>query len=146
VSRLVFRLEAPARFDPPAPAGLEFRLLAGPLDWLRLRSALGARLGRSARAKALAKLATPSRALYCVLDDGAIVHHGWLLASVGQVVIGPIATAEAARDRGAATYGLQRAIDAMAARGHRVFEISAAPGNAASLRVIEKCGFTPAGA
>jgi L-amino acid N-acyltransferase YncA len=147
--QLVFRHTLERPFDPRPLDGAEFVLLADPADAWRQRRALARRFGVRALPKVFAKLATRSRLLYAVVQDGALVHEGWLSVSRcraypvadGEVVIGPMATTPPLRGRGLAAYGIQEAMNAMLRRGHRVFYINTSPANLASRRVIDKCGF-----
>jgi RimJ/RimL family protein N-acetyltransferase len=144
----VFRQERSQLFNVPAVHGAAFYFLDSPADAWQLRSALKRRFGVRGLGKTMAKLQTPIRFLYCVLEDRRVIHHGWLLVSrgpypVGQrdVVIGPIETDPARRGRGLAAHGLQEAINAMITRGYTVFYIHTSHGNRAAQRVIAKCGF-----
>jgi L-amino acid N-acyltransferase YncA len=147
--QLVFRHTIERPFDLRPLDGAEFVLLAGPTDAWRQRRALARRVGVRGLPKVFAKLATRSRLLYAVVQDGALVHDGWLSVShcstypvaEGEVVIGPMVTTTPLRGRGLASYGIKEAMNAMLRRGHRVFYINASPANLASRRVIEKCGF-----
>jgi RimJ/RimL family protein N-acetyltransferase len=147
--QLVFRRTLERPFDLRPFDGAEFVLLAGPADAWRQRRALAGRFGVRGLPRVFAKLATRSRLLYAVVQDGAFVHEGWLSVSrcrtypvaEGDVVIGPMATTPPLRGRGLAVYGIQEAVNAMLRRGHRVFYINTSPANHASQRVIDKCGF-----
>ena len=147
--QLVFRRALERPFDLRPVDGTEFVLLAGPADAWRQRRALARRFGVQALPEVLAKLATRSRLLYAVVQDGAFVHDGWLSVSRcdaypvadGDVVIGPMVTTPPMRGQGLASYGIQEAMNAMLGRGHRVFYINTSTVNLASQRVIAKCGF-----
>lgn len=147
--QLIFRRTLKRPFDLWPVDGAEFVLLAGPAGAWRQRGALARRFGVRGLPRVFAKLATRSRLLYAVVQDGALVHDGWLSVSRcraypvadGDVVIGPMATTLQMRGRGLATYGIQEAMNAMLRRGHRVFYINTSPANLASRRVIAKCGF-----
>jgi L-amino acid N-acyltransferase YncA len=147
--QLVFRRTLERPLDPRPVEGSEFVLLTGPADAWRQRRALARRFGVAGLPKVLAKLATRSRFLYAVIQDGAVTHDGWLSVSrcraypvtAGDVVIGPMRTTPQLRGHGLASYGIQEAMNAMLKRGHRVFYINTAPANLASQRVIAKCGF-----
>jgi L-amino acid N-acyltransferase YncA len=149
--QLVFRRVLERPFDPRPIEGAEFVLLAGLAGAWRQRRALARRFGVRRLPKVLAKLATRSRLLYAVVQDGTLVHDGWLSVSRcsaypvadGDVVVGPMSTTPQMRGRGLASYGIQEAMNAMLRRGHRVFYINTSPANLASRRVIEKCGFSP---
>jgi L-amino acid N-acyltransferase YncA len=147
--QLVFRRALERPLDLRPIDGAEFVLLVGPADAWRQRRALARRFGARGLPKVFAKLATRSRLLYAVVQDGALIHDGWLSVSRcraypvadGDVVIGPMATTPPMRGRGLASYGIQEAMNAMLGRGHRVFYINTSPANLASQRVIDKCGF-----
>jgi L-amino acid N-acyltransferase YncA len=147
--QLVFRQALERPFDVRPLDGAEFVLLPGPTDAWRQRRALARRFGGRGLPRVFAKLATRSRLLYAVVQNGALVHDGWLSVSRcrtypvadGDVVIGPMATTPPLRGRGLAAYGIQGAMNAMLRRGHRVFYINTSPANLASRRVIDKCGF-----
>jgi L-amino acid N-acyltransferase YncA len=146
---LVFRRALERPFDRQPIDGAEFVLLAGPADTWRHRRALARRFGARALPKVFAKLATRSRFLYAVVQDGTFIHDGWLSVSRcraypvadGDVVIGPMVTTPQMRNHGLASYGIKEAMNAMLSRGHRVFYINTSPANLASQRVIAKCGF-----
>jgi len=127
-----------------------FHLLSGPVAGLRVSPALLRRYGLRRFAKAILKLATPARLLYCVVDaDGEILHDGWLRLGrwsqfrVGprDVVVGPVRTRQVARRHGLATYGLTSAMKAMRRRGYTTFFIGTTEDNLASRRLIARCGF-----
>jgi GNAT superfamily N-acetyltransferase len=147
--QLIYRQERADLFAMEERKGLEFIFLSWPGAALRHLARLQRCLGWSGTFKTLAKLATRRRFLYLVLERGQVVSTGW--CTVGRcrfykvepdaVVIGPIWSAEDARGRGLATYSLKKALDRLAARGHRVFYIDTFKDNYASQRVIEKTGF-----
>jgi GNAT superfamily N-acetyltransferase len=155
---LVFRQEPAGPLPAGAPpGGASFHLVAGWGGAWRARRHLRAALaeGEALRA-ALLRLAVPRLFFYYFLLDahGRVVHAGRLRATRSGlaplegpgVVIGPIRTDPAVRGRGLATYGLLCAVNAMLARGHRRFYISASEHNVPSLRAIERAGFgAPAG-
>jgi len=148
---LVFSRECRSPLSAVQPEGVTFHLLSGAVAGLRRSPALRRRYGRRGFAKAILKLATPARLLYCVVDeDGEILHDGWLRVGrwsrrpVGprDVVVGPLSTRQRARRRGLATYGVISAMEAMRRRGHTTFFIGTAQDNVASQRLIAKCGFS----
>lgn len=146
---LIYRQERDEPFRSDAPAHATFELLAEPSGAWRRRWALRRCLGLRGSLVAAAKVATSRRLLYCVFVRGAVVSYGWL--TVGRcrlypveerdVVIGPIRTERSERRRGLGSFGVQSAIDAMLARGHRVFFINTSAANAASRRLIARSGF-----
>ena len=129
--------------------GVEFRLLASLGDARPLRGALTRVFGLFGWLKVCVKLAALKRLLYVVIVEGRIVNWGWIAVSFcrhypvedGDVVIGPLETEEADRRQGYATWGVKRAISAMARRGHRVFFINTHEGNLNMQKVIAACGF-----
>jgi GNAT superfamily N-acetyltransferase len=131
--------------------GLRFYLVDSPWRVLRLWRALVSDQGFRAILSVVAKLFAPFRVMYCVAEDGIIVHDGWMvigqspLYEVGRrdVVIGPIGTRPHRRGSGIASFALKRAMGEMRSRGHDVFFIHTYEDNAASRRVIAKCGFGP---
>lgn len=133
----------------PDIEGLQFYLLDTPARGARLWLPLMHDHGARALPRVIAKLIAPFRMMYCLVEDGAIVHHGWMVVGrsplyhVGpaDVVIGPISTREDRRGRGFAPFGLGKAMRAMQARGHPAFFIHTYDHNAASQRAIAKCGF-----
>lgn len=148
---LVYRQRISEARPAKLVADAQFHLIDSPwklykvwIAWVRCRGA-----GRLPRV--MARLVGPDRVMYCVVEKDRIVHEGWLavgrspLYDVGgsDVVIGPMETDECARGRGHASFGLERAIQAMHARGHDVFYIHTDDSNAASRSVIRKCGFGP---
>jgi len=147
--QLVFRRALERPFDPRPIEDAEFVLLAGLAGAWRQRRPLARRFGVRGLPKVFAKLATRSRLLYAVVQDGAFVHDGWLSVSHcrtyavadGDVVIGPMTTTMPMRGHGLASYGIQEAMNAMLRRGHRIFYIGTSPANLASQQVIHKCGF-----
>jgi L-amino acid N-acyltransferase YncA len=147
---LVLRSGPAAPPSPEPPPGATFRLLAGPRDGIALHDALRARYGRGGAVRALAKLATRSRLLYCALDpSGEIVHDGWLRIGawserpVGprDVVIGPVRTRSDARGQGVARYALASAMSAMRRQGHDSFLLATTEDNAAARALFASCGF-----
>jgi hypothetical protein len=148
-AQLIFRQTLSRGFDVAPVPGASFHLLSAPGDAWGMRRMLWSSLGTTEFAKSLARLATSSRRLYCVVQDGRIVHRGSLLVSrsdlypvaPGDVVIGPIRTDAAARGRGLAAFGLQSAMNALLGCGHTTFVINTTPDNEAARRVIATCGF-----
>lgn len=147
---LIFRRNSTAQTRPPSPHGVTFKFLSDPLDGIRHWRALAERYGFRGAMKAVAKLGTRRRFLYCVLgSSGEVLHDGWLRVGkwtdheVGprDVVFGPVRTRHDERARGLATYGLLSAIETMHLRGHRTFVIGTSEDNRAARRFIEKCGF-----
>lgn len=147
---LIYRQERRAASAPPVGyGGARFELLDSPWKALTLARPLGAAHGPSGVLRFAAKVVSRSRLAYVVIDDGRIVHEGWMVIGRSplyevdpqDVVIGPIATVADRRDGGIATFALERAIDAMCARGHTVFFIHTDERNPASQRAISKAGF-----
>lgn len=148
--QLVFRQER-REVSPPPKGELRFALLDQPGAGLVYWRELAALLGRAGAAKALAKLATGRRMLYLAWFQNRPASYGW--CSLGfcrhypvepqAVVIGPIFTVAELRGRGLAAFALGRALDSFFLRGRRIFYIDTSTENAASRRVIEKCGFGP---
>lgn len=99
--------------------------------------------------KALLKISRGNRYFYALLEGGEVVHTGWINDSFcnyyrvnrGELVIGPIWSADAARGRGFGTYATQLAMNTMLQRGRGIFYIDTSNSNRPCLRLIEQCGF-----
>ncbi len=147
--QLVYRLERTGPTPVEQALGTDFVLLRGVRDAFAAARLLTDRFGCAGAAKAVAKLATPSRQLYLVTADGRVASYGWAAFGWCQyykieptaVVIGPIWTDEAARGRGLATFGLKSAINAWVGDGVRLFYIDTECVNHSAQRVFQKCGF-----
>ena len=138
---------------PLAPASDERRFYLFDAPWKILMAWRGwiRRDQRRRLPRVAARLLAPYRVMYCVTEGGAILHEGWLVigrsplydVEATDVVFGPISTRANERGRGLAAFGLEQAIDSMVDRGYRTFYIHTRERNAASRRVIDKCGFGP---
>lgn len=149
--QLIYRQTRSERFDVSDAEGVEFVFLKGAVDGVRHFDTLRKHMGRFGAIKTLAKLATPCRTLYLVMKNGTVASTGWCTAGrcnfyriePEAVVVGPIWTSPAFRGQGLATYGVQRALNALMEQQRRVFYIDTFKTNRPSQRVIEKCGFGP---
>ena len=146
--QLVFRQERSLPLDVNPANGLSFHFIdsvgAGLAQWPALKGLFG----MVGALKALAKIQR-GRIFYFVADGPQVLHTGWVTSSFcrfyrvepGDVVIGPIWSAQASRSRGVGAYGTQMAINALLKKGVRVFFIDTANGNVPCLKMIGKCGF-----
>ena len=147
--QLVFRRLVDEPLIEVGVKGVKFVFCQGPLDVVRNWSQLRTLFSFTSLLKSLAKLISPNRQFYFMAQSGKVLHHGWTSTSFyrhykvcpNDVVIGPIWSAESARGRGIATAAIQRVINRLRARGHRVFFIDTSSTNAPRLRVINKLGF-----
>ena len=102
--------------------------------------------------KGFVRIVSGRRFLYGVLENGKIVHYGWVTRGVcrhyeieeSAFVIGPIWSAAARRGRGTATFATRAAINVILNRGGGIVYIDTSESNLPCLRVIEKCQFGPA--
>lgn len=128
-------------------AGLGFELLSSPGECLSHWTELKSLQGGFGAAKTLLKVAR-GQVFYFVRDDRQVLHTGWLNRFCNYyhiesdaIVIGPIWSSEAARNRGIGAFATQMAINAMLARGHKIFYIDTANTNLPCLKMINHCGF-----
>lgn len=146
--QLVFRQERSQPLEVSPVSGVSFHFIDSLDVGLAQWSALKGLFGLAGALKALAKIQR-GRAFYFVADGPQVLHTGWVSSSFcrfyrvepGDVVIGPIWSAEASRSRGVGAYGTQMAINALLKKGVRVFFIDTANGNVPCLKMIGKCGF-----
>ena len=146
--QLVFRQERELPLQVKPASGLSFHFIDSVPASLAKWSALKGLLGLAGALKALAKVQR-GRIFYFVADEAQVLHTGWVSSSFcrfyrvepGDVVIGPIWSAEASRSRGVGAYGTQMAINALLEKGVRVFFIDTANSNVPCLKMIDKCGF-----
>jgi hypothetical protein len=146
--QLVFRQERNRAFAVKPLDNVEFCLV----DSLEMATAhlttLRKLMGWRGAAKATLKVKA-GRVFYFVRDGDSVLHTGWMTSSwcryyrVGQgdVIVGPIWSAEAARSRGVGSFATQMAINAMIQRGRTVFFIDTENDNHPCLRLIDKCEF-----
>lgn len=151
--QLVYRMERSEPFGASAPEGVEFAFRETARGYLRDLGAYRRVAGRRESIKGLVRILM-GRKFYRLSEGGRLVHTGWVTLShcrhyrvrKGDAVIGPIWSDGRARGRGLATIATRMAIDAMIARGARVFWIDTTDTNAPCLKVIEKCGWGDAAA
>jgi hypothetical protein len=147
--QLVFRQEREKLVTIEKINGLSFRFCDGVMEYVPLLAEIRRTAGLIEALKGLVRSITPRRMFYCVLDEGRIVHSGWVTSSMcrhyyverNAVVIGPIWSAQDIRGRGIATYATRLAINELVERGHRILYIDTSSDNYSCLRVIDKCGF-----
>jgi RimJ/RimL family protein N-acetyltransferase len=126
-----------------------FRMIATPLMQPQVLAALARAWGLARLGKALAKLATPRRFLFCVMRGGRLAAHGWITRGLCRkydieqdaCVIGPIHTDPQWRGRGLIVEAMRAAMAWLDARGCVLFYIDAHVANHASHRAIVKAGF-----
>lgn len=146
--QLVFRQSRDESFLVAPVEGARFEVVGDWLSAVRCFRVLQGLYGGLGALKSLLKVCR-GQVFYFVSDNGVVAHTGWMTTSrcnhyrveSGDVVIGPIWSAEACRGRGLAVFGTQSAINAMIRRGARVFFIDTSNTNVPCLKVIEKSGF-----
>lgn len=147
--QLVYRMKRQEPFACSWPEPFRFVFVKSFMQGLKLWRVMAKAWGPLLAAKALAKLATPSRCLYLVLSGDRVVSDGWCTSDrckvyklePGSVVIGPIWSDPEIRGQGLATRALQAAINEYVRRNVKIFYIDTAKCNIPAQRVFDKCGF-----
>jgi|GEM_PF-1804169 len=151
--QLVYSREFSSPFAlKPLDSSYQFHFISGISSLLPTVTGVLGRYGAMGLVKTSVKVMTPKRILYLLTKRGEIVHSGWLNLGFcnfypvksGDVVVGPIWTAEAERGKGLATSALQLALNEMINNGRSgFFYIDTTHDNLAAQHVIEKSGFGP---
>jgi len=148
-TQLVFRMDVEQPFVAPPPMdGLTFTLIDSPQLAFRHWRLLCEVHGFGGAVKSVLKMLR-RRAFYCVTSEAGVLHAGWVTTSHcrhyrverGDVVIGSVATSHKAQAKGVGTYATRMVINALMARGHRVFFIDTSLPNAPCRKMIANCGF-----
>jgi hypothetical protein len=147
--RLVFRIDALEGEPPPLPENSHFYVANGILSGARISIILLRSFGAASTLRTLAKVATPSRAYYCIVRNGKIATSGWVAFGfykhqpIGsrEHAIGPIFTAPDQRRLGLASHALRRAVKYCLSRGATAVYIDTTDRNMPSLRTIRGVGF-----
>jgi ribosomal protein S18 acetylase RimI-like enzyme len=147
--QIVYRLERARSVLCEWPDGFHFVLLRSWKDGLKRFPQLTKCLGLIGACTAAAKLATPSRDLYLVMQGNRVVSFGWASndrckhykMEPGSVVIGPIWSDPDCRGKGLATLALQAAINEYVQCGRSLFYIDTSKENSSAQRVFAKSGF-----
>jgi len=146
--QLVFRQKRELSFQVSIPGDLAFGFVDGLGAWWRHKSSIVAALGMPGALKAALKVMR-GRQFYFIRDSATVLHTGWLLSSwcryylvqQGDVVIGPIWSSDASRNRGVGSLATKLAMNAMIERGSSVFFIDTTNDNLPCLKLIQKCEF-----
>lgn len=149
VKQLVYRMERSEPFDLPKKGDVEFRVLTSIFHALPIVGILSRQLGFLSVIWIGLKLLSRKRMFFCLVHDKFIAHYGWVSVSFcrhysvgeGDVVVGPIRTADRARGHGFATFALKCVVNRLVTDGYRVFWIDTSEDNTACQCVIRNCGF-----
>ena len=141
---LVFR-SSKRQPEPDLPHDHLFRIHDSPWRGLSIAAAHAALYGLPATLKMLAKIGTPSRFYYTVVQGQRVLSDGWILAGrcssypIGaqDFVIGPIYTVPEARGRGLAHACIVRGMNFCLQRGGEWVYIDTTEDNLGSRRAIE---------
>lgn len=149
--QLIYRMRRDTPFAVAERDDVSFHYVAGVWPFVALAAEVCRVVGGVEWLRGVLRMVV-GRRFYCVLRNGEVLHHGWANVAVcrhyrvgpGEVVIGPIWSAPAARGMGLATYATRQAINHLIGEGWSVFYIDTAWDNLACQKVIARCGFGPA--